>query len=155
MNKKFENGENLTEGPVASTQQLCLLLAWLIALLAMGTTLYASEVLHYPVCKLCWYQRICLYPLVLILGIGAYRNEKAAIRYALPLSLLGSGIACYQYLLQMIPGWEGLGVCGAGPNCADIHLKIFGVITFPLLSFLVFLALSVTLFLTRWGSQTR
>lgn len=115
-------------------QQLYLLLAWLIALIAMLVTLYMGEMMNLPICHLCWYQRICFYPLVLILGIAAYRNDKNAVLYAIPLASLGFLFAFYQYLQQMIPGFAPIGLCGIGADCSQTHMLLLGFITLPLLS---------------------
>lgn len=130
-------------------RQSLLFVAWLIALLAMLFTLYGSEVMHLPICHLCWYQRICYYPLVIILGIGAYQGDYRAIVYGLPLSILGTLFAAYQTLIQWFPQFEAIGVCGQGPNCSEIHMKLFGFVTYPLLSVLAGLALTGLLLIAR------
>ncbi|MCX7125877.1 MAG: disulfide bond formation protein B [Gammaproteobacteria bacterium] len=111
-----------------------LFLAWLIALIATLATLFASEVLHWPVCVLCWYQRIAIYPLVILLGIAAYKNEKMIIPYALPFPIIGFLFAVYQYCEQMIPGFAPISFCTQGVACSTIHLKLLGFITLPFLS---------------------
>lgn len=118
-----------------STHQQCLLFStWLIALVAMIATLLASGILQWPVCPLCWYQRICIYPLVILLGVAAYRNEKLIIPYALPFPAIGFLFAAYQYLEQMIPGFSPIEFCTQGVPCSTIHLKLLGFITIPFLS---------------------
>lgn len=111
-----------------------LFFAWLIALFATISTLFASEILNWPVCPLCWYQRICIYPLTILLGIAAYKNEKVIIPYALPFPVIGFLFAVYQYLEQMIPGFSPIDFCKQGVACSAIHLKLLGFITVPLLS---------------------
>lgn len=119
--------------------------AWIIAVVALVVSLYSSEILEMPVCHLCWYQRIALYPLAIILGIAAYYNDHEIFKYTLPLSLIAMLLAFYQYLTQMIPGFSPIEWCGVGPSCAAIHFKLLGFITYPLLSFSA--ALSITLLL--------
>lgn len=75
-------------------------LSWFVALTATLGSLYFSEILHYIPCKLCWYQRILMYPLVIILGIAAVRKERHMYIYALPMSIWGAGISLYHYLMQ-------------------------------------------------------
>lgn len=111
-----------------------LFFAWLIALIALISTLLAEYVMHWPVCPLCWYQRICIYPLVILLGIAAFRNERVAIPYMLPFPILGFLFAVYQYLEQMIPGFAPIDFCTQGISCATIHLHYLGFITIPFLS---------------------
>lgn len=122
-----------------------LFFAWLIALFALLSTLFASEILNWPVCPLCWYQRICIYPLVILLGIAAYKNEKMVLPYALPFPAIGFLFAVYQYLEQMIPGFSPINFCKQGVACSTIHLKLLGFITIPLLSavgcFVIFILL--------------
>lgn|SRR3990167_4139806 len=113
-----------------------LFFAWLIALIAMLATLFASEILKLPVCVLCWYQRICLYPLVVLLGTAAYRDDKNIILYATPFPVIGFFFALYQYLEQMIPNFSPISFCTQNISCSTIHFKWLGFITFPFLSML-------------------
>lgn len=117
-----------------SLQRVCLLVAWVISLVALLGTLYGSHVLGYPVCHLCWYQRIGLYPLVIILGIAIFRDDLRVGIYAIPLALIAAVFASYQYMMQMIPGFGPIELCSKGASCSDIHLKLFGFITYPFLS---------------------
>lgn len=126
-------------------RQVILFITWLIALSALLITLYLSIQQLVPVCHLCWYQRICIYPLVIILGIAAYQDDRRAIVYALPLSIIGGLIALYQYILQWHPSLESIGVCGLGPKCSEMHLKLFGFITYPMLSFIACLLITMLL----------
>lgn len=111
-----------------------LFFAWLIALIAMLSTLFASIVLHWPVCVLCWYQRIAIYPLVILLGIAAFQNDKHIVPYALPFPIIGFLLAMYQYAEQMIPGFAPIELCTQDLPCSAIHMQWFGFITLPLLS---------------------
>lgn len=131
-----------------SAKRFALFLAWIISLSALIITLYSSEVKNMPVCHLCWYQRIALYPLTLILGIAIYRDDLTIYIYALPLTLIGAIFALYQYLLQMFPKWAPISFCSTGPSCSDIHLQIFGFITFPLLSLIAALLMTFLLLLS-------
>lgn len=123
-------------------RQMLLFLAWLIALTATLSTLYGSEIQHLPICHLCWYQRICLYPLAIILGIGAYQDDVRAIIYSLPLSLLAVVFASYQVIIQQFPQLEVIGVCGQGPSCSDTHIKLLGFVTYAMLSLAASLVMS-------------
>lgn len=116
------------------TRQLYLLLAWLIALTATVSTLYASLVLHQIACPLCWYQRICIYPLTIILGIAAFKDDKAIIPYAISFPILGALFAVYHYLEQLYPGFGPINFCGPSVACSFVHLNLFGFLTYPLLS---------------------
>ena len=110
--------------------------AWVIALIATMITLYLSVIRGMPVCELCWYQRVCIYPLIVILGIAAYRIDCGIVKYTMPLSIIGFLFALYQYLYleQMIPKFAPLHLCGVnGPDCSDIHLQFWGFVTYPFL----------------------
>ena len=129
--------------------QWYLFAAWLIALFAMLYSLYSSEIAGMAVCPLCWYQRICLYPLAVIIGIGAFNADIHAVRYAIALPMIGSVFALYQYLEQMIPGFSPIKICTAGGDCSAIHFKWLGFITFPLLSFAACWIIVILLYLAR------
>ncbi len=90
-----------------------LYLAWVVALVATMGSLYFSEVRHFVPCVLCWFQRICMYPLVIVLGVAAFRADLAGRVYALPLAVIGWLVA----LVQNLEGWgviRTLKVCGVG-----------------------------------------
>jgi len=134
---------------------LYLFIAWIIALIALIASLYASEILHLPVCTLCWYQRIAIYPLVILLGIGAYTNDRGCIHYAMPFPIIGFIFAAYQYAEQMIPGFSPIQLCQQGVACSDIHLKIAGFITLPFLSMVACVIIIACLLLARACFKTR
>src|SRR4051794_33697473 len=96
-------------------QKMSLFIAWIIALAATLITLYSSEILKIPVCHLCWYQRIAMYPLAVILGIAVYRDDRRIAIYAIPLLVFGALFAAYQYLQQMFPSFNPINFCQAGP----------------------------------------
>lgn len=123
--------------------------AWLLSLLGTLLSLFLSEMLHWPICALCWYQRICLYPLVIILGIATFRNDNKITIYTIPLTLLGIVFAGYQYLEQMIPGFSPIDVCGTGPSCSHIDWIFGGFITLPLISAAGFVLISACLFMSK------
>lgn len=120
--------------------------AWVIACLGMIGSLYFSDIKHYEPCHLCWFQRVALFPLAFILGIGAYHEDKKVAYYAIPLVLIGLIFASYQILLQQIPGWEPLNMCGAGPNCSEKINIGLGFISLPMLSAANFLLLATLLY---------
>jgi disulfide bond formation protein DsbB len=122
-----------------------LYVAWTIAIIGTMASLYSSAVKGFEICHLCWYQRICLYPMVIMLGMACYEQSFAIAKYLLPLSLIGMLLALYQYLEQMIPGFAPIDVCGDGPSCNAIHMKLWGFVTLPLLSLLAFLAIALCL----------
>jgi disulfide bond formation protein DsbB len=136
-------------GDRTSCSQWCLFVAWLVALIAMLFSLYSSEVLSFSVCHLCWYQRICLYPLALILGIAAFRVDASIIPYVIGLPILGGLFALYQYLEQMIPGFSPIKMCTVGGDCSVVHFKWLGFITYPFLSLVACVAITVLLLVAK------
>lgn len=127
--------------------------AWLLASLGTLLSLYYSEVKFLEPCHLCWYQRICLFPLAITLGIAAYRGFLGIARYMLPLVILGFMLALYQVAMQEIPGWNPIDICGGGPSCDD-GIAVLGPITIPMLSALCFLSIGTLLCLV-WHRGTR
>lgn len=119
--------------------------AWLIALLGTVGSLFFSEVMQYPPCVLCWYQRIALYPLVLIIGIGIAVGDRRVSRYALPLSLIGLAVAFYHNLLYygFIP--ESITPCNEGTPCNAVQVELLGFITIPLMALGSFAAIALCL----------
>lgn len=115
-----------------------LYLAWIQAIVAFLGSLFSSQVLNLTPCVLCWYQRILMYPLVLILAVGILKKDRFLAWYVLPLSLLGMGFAAFHYALQEGIIAEQLAPCQIGVSCITIQLKLLGFMTIPLLSFIAF-----------------
>ncbi len=114
----------------ADVRSNALWLAWLVAVTATLGSLYYSEVAGFEPCRLCWYQRIAMYPLAVILGIAAWRHDGAVRRYALPLAVVGGAIAGYHYALQRFPDLDA-GACTVGIPCSAIWVERFGFVTIP------------------------
>ncbi|MEJ0021880.1 MAG: disulfide oxidoreductase [Candidatus Doudnabacteria bacterium] len=123
-----------------------LYLAWGTALIAMLGSLYFSNVRNFPPCVLCWYQRICMYPLVIILGVGILKKDKNLPFYVLPFSLIGLGISIYHNLLyyKILP--ESLSPCVAGVSCTTKFIEYFHFVTIPFLSFVAFLVINLMMY---------
>ena len=120
--------------------------AWTQSLIATVGSLYFSEIMRLPPCSLCWYQRIFMYPLVFILGVGIASSDRRVLLYALPMAVMGWLVAVYHNLLyyKIIP--EGFTTCVSGVSCTSKQIEWLGFITIPLLSlsaFTVILALLV------------
>ena len=116
-----------------------LYVAWLQAIIAMVGSLYFSEIKHYNPCVLCWYQRILMYPLVLIIAAGILKRDKNIPHYVLPMSLTGVVIAAYHVLLQQGFLPESVAPCAIGASCAMKYTGYFGFITIPVMSLTAFL----------------
>ncbi len=124
-----------------------LLLAWVAAIIATLGSLYFSEVMHFIPCTLCWYQRIFMYPLTVILGIAFYRNDQGIYRYVLPISIIGMLISGYHTLLQKLPYLQQFEMCTTGVPCSKDYINWLGFITIPLLAFIAFTVITVSLIL--------
>lgn len=120
--------------------------AWLLSLLATAGALFIGEVMGMMPCVLCWYQRIAMFPLVLLLGMAMVQQQRALILPSLLLCLIGWAMASYHTALYW--GWidPTLAPCGAGPSCTRQVLQILGAVDLPMLSWLVFTAIAALLF---------
>lgn len=125
--------------------KILLYIPWIVSIISTLGSLYFSEILHFPPCVLCWYQRIFMYPLVAILGIGLYLKDKKVVYYALPLSVVGWAIAIYHNLLyyKFLP--ESVQPCIQGVSCTTVQLEWIGFITIPLLSLIAFSIITVSM----------
>ncbi|WP_055105193.1 disulfide oxidoreductase [Paenibacillus ihumii] len=140
----------MTQGPVRSFfREYGIYLAWLVSMVATAGSLYLSEVLYYEPCKLCWFQRIFMYPLVILLGMAAFRNDRRMIGYTLPLSIIGGLISTYHYAQQKIPGLAELLPCRVGIPCNVDYLNWWGFVTIPFMALIAFISITICLFLAR------
>ncbi|WP_439587109.1 disulfide bond formation protein B [Hydrogenophaga sp.] len=131
-----------------------LLMAWLVAVAATAGALFIGEVMGMVPCTLCWYQRIAMFPLALVLGMACFTEDRRGAVYALPLAVVGAGIALYHTLLVagIVPkAWVP---CGPGVSCADQKLDILDGLQIPWLSLAAFLAIAflLTLYLRKTRS---
>jgi disulfide bond formation protein DsbB len=112
--------------------------AWFQTALATMGSLFFSEVMSLPPCVLCWYQRIAMYPLVIILAVSILRKDGLSKVYGLPLALVGFVVAVYHNLLyyKIIP--DSITPCTSGVSCTVKQIEWLGFITIPLLSLLAF-----------------
>jgi len=118
--------------------------ALLVSVVATGGSLFLSEVAHFEPCKLCWFQRIFMYPLPLILGVANARKIKEVKSFVLPLSLIGALIALYHYYLQISPGVPiPCSAVGFSVSCSERFFTYFGYITIPWMSFSAFVLIIV------------
>ena len=133
------------ENKAGNSLELMPFLAWTMALVASVGSLFFSEIMQLPPCVLCWYQRIAMYPLVLIIGVGIISKDGRLKNYALPLSVVGLAIAVYHNLLYygIIP--ESITPCQQGISCTSRQIEWLGFITIPLLSLTAFSLITLCL----------
>jgi disulfide bond formation protein DsbB len=126
-----------------------LFLAWVLALVSTFGSLFFSEVMGLPPCSLCWYQRICMYPLVVIFLMGLFPFDRSVLKFSLPLTLIGFILAIYHNLLyyKILP--ESAAPCRQGISCTTVQLEWLGFITIPFLSLIGFTSILIVLFLIK------
>lgn len=110
-------------------------LNFLIASTATIGSLFFSEVMKFPPCTLCWYQRICIYPLVVIFGSALLTEDSGHRKYSVPLLLVGLVLAIYHNLIYFGIVAKELVPCTGTVSCSSKQLELFGFITIPLLAF--------------------
>jgi disulfide bond formation protein DsbB len=143
------------EGSTGALNSFLPYIAWAAALIGMVGSLFLSEVMEFPACTLCWYQRIAMYPLVVVIGAGIVMRDPRMRTYSLLLVLCGLAVAVYHNLLYygIIP--EALTPCSEGVSCSSRQLELFGFVTIPLMSLGAFIALGLILFFYKPGNYEK
>ena len=134
---------------MSDTNWFILLAAWSLAAGSTLGSIFFSHVMEFAPCVLCWYQRIFLFPLVVILSRGLFPFDKAVIKYALPLAICGWLVAAYHNLLYsgIIP--QDMQPCSKGVSCTEKYIDLFGFLTIPMLSLIGFSILISILLILR------
>lgn len=138
--RRFGNPDAFGEAR-AQLGRVALPLAWVIATVTTLGSLYYSKVQGYIPCELCWYQRICLYPWSVILGIAAWRRDAAIKIYAIPVLCIGVVISLYHSWIQWFPPSSGTSFCTVDAPCTTKFVNEFDFVTLP------FMALSAAVFM--------
>ena len=135
------------------TDWVLLFSAWVISVISMLGSLFFSEVMLFTPCILCWYQRICMYPLVLILLPSLLSFDYNVVKYCLPLTSVGWLISVYHNLLyyQIIP--EIAAPCSKGVSCSTTYIQWLGFINIPLLSLFAFSLILILVFIIYLRSR--
>jgi disulfide bond formation protein DsbB len=114
-------------------------LAFVVAALAAGGSLFFSEIAHFVPCELCWYQRICMYPLSIVTLLAALFDDPRAARYLLPLPVVGAGVSVYHLLVENKVVGESLTCSISAPGgCGVKWINEFGYVTIPTLALTAF-----------------
>lgn len=119
-------------------------LGWLVATTATAGSLYLSEVAGYNPCRLCWWQRFAMYPLIVVLGFAILRRNRVASWVGLAMTTIGAGIAGYHTVLQRLPSLDS-GACSVSTPCTGIYMKELGFITIPNMALVGFITIGVLL----------
>ena len=121
-----------------------LYIAWIQSLFGMLGSLYFSEILQYPPCILCWYQRIAMYPLVMLIPIAIASQDKKVYRYIFPLAISGFLISIYHNLLYYMYLPHSFSPCITGVSCTTKYVEYFGFVSIPLLGLVAFTVILVS-----------
>ena len=127
--------------------------SFIVALTATLGSLFYSEIAHFEPCKLCWFQRIFMYPLVLLIGMAIYRKDKRIADYSSAMSLFGAIIASYHYYLQR--GGITILPCSAvgySVSCSQNFTMEFGYVTIPIMSLTAFLVIIILMWFYKRAS---
>ena len=119
---------------------------FVIALSATLGSLYFSEIMKFPPCTLCWYQRICIYPLVGIFCAALLTEDRHHLKYSVPLLVLGLTLAIYHNLLYFGVIAQELVPCTGAVSCSSRQLELYGFITIPLLALISFATMLFVVF---------
>lgn len=132
--------------PSSLSRRLPLFVALLAAWIATLGSLYFSEIAGFVPCKLCWVQRIFMYPLAAILLVAVIRRDDDDVPYyVLPLSLIGMGVSTYHYLLQKTDLFSESTVCSGGVPCSIDYINWLGFITIPFLALTAFVIITISM----------
>jgi len=124
-------------------QYVSIYCAWVIALVSVATSIFFSYILQLPPCSLCWYQRIAIFPLIIIFCVGLYKRDHNVGLYAIPLIVIGWFISLYHNLIYYNLVAKPISMCSAGASCSERQLDFLGFISIPLMALL---SLSLMLF---------
>ena len=122
--------------------------AFAVALTATLGSLYLSEVAHFPPCELCWYQRIAMYPLTVVLGVAALRRDVGVRWYVVPVAVIGAGISTYHYLLERFPD-SVASSCDVEVPCTFVWVWKFHFLSIPGMAWIGFAAIITLVLLAR------
>ena len=122
--------------------------ATIVATVTMLGSLYLSEIADYPPCKLCWLQRIAMYPLSVVCGIAAWSRDRAVARYGVPLATIGAAISIYHYQLERFPEQHSL-TCSLDVPCTTVWIWKFHYISIPMMALSAFVTIAILVTIAR------
>lgn len=129
-----------------------ILFAFIVALVATSGSLFFSEVMKFTPCKLCWFQRIFMYPQVLLLGLALYYKDIKIKRYIIPMCIIGGLVSVYNYYIQLFPPTILSCSLDSLESCSQKIFMLYGYITFAVMAFsasMLILTLSLLIFRER------
>ncbi len=122
--------------------------ALVVAAVATAGSLYYSQIVHYIPCELCWYQRICMYPLSAILAVGVIRRDRAVVWYAAPFVLFGAPVSLYHWLVERVPSFAEGSSCSVFVPCSVPYFEELGYVTLSFMALSAFLVIGALLVVT-------
>ena len=124
-------------------------IAFVVALVATLGSLYYSEVAHYTPCRLCWYQRICMYPLAVVLLVGLVRRDRGGRAYAWPFVVVGAPLSAYHWLVERVDLFERTSSCSDTAPCSVPWFETLGFVTLAFMAAAAFVLVGVLLLVER------
>jgi disulfide bond formation protein DsbB len=129
--------------------------AWIVATVTTLGSLYYSEHAGFVPCELCWYQRIVMYPLVIVLGVAALRRDRAVWMTALVFVVIGTPLSLYHWLVERVPAFEESSSCSATTPCSAPWFEKLGFVTLAWMAMSAFLLIGVLMVCTLLGTRGR
>lgn len=138
--KRFGAAENIWERIEYYLSTYWKEASFALALIATAGSLYASNILGWTPCHLCWLQRIMMYPLVILFGVS-WLLDTDVVEYAVPITTIGGGLAGYHYIIQRIEQFQSAGCSVTSVSCETEYTFYMGIVTIPLMAFTAFLGI--------------
>src|SRR6185436_10189262 len=129
--------------------------AWIVATVTTLGSLYYSEHAGFLPCELCWYQRIVMYPLVIVLGVAALRKDRAVWITGLVFVVIGAPLSLYHWLVERVPAFAESSSCSAITPCSTPYFEKLGFVTLAWMAMSSFLLIGVLLVCTLLGARDR
>ncbi len=143
---------------ITRASKYALAFAFVVALVSTLGSLYYSEVAHYEPCRLCWFQRIFMYPQAILLGMAFFRKDTKIFSYALPLSIIGGAISIYHYYIQVkaaVTASTASSCSATGVSCASTPFFSYGYITIPFMALTGFALIITAAYINRRATATK
>ncbi len=121
--------------------EVALPVATAVALVTTVGSLWMSEVAEYTPCVLCWYQRIAVYPMVILAGVAAWRRDAQVWRYVVPLAVIGSAVSVWHIVIERVPSLSG--PCDPAAPCAIRWVEEFGIFTLPVMALVAMICVAL------------
>lgn len=126
-------------------EKICLYLAWITACIVSLGSLYLSELKRLAPCSLCWYERMCLFPLIILLGVAVYKGFVNIFSYVIAFPVIGFLFSAFHVAIQEIPGFHPIKVCSSNLSCTTKQSIGLGFISPPMIACFAFLILIILL----------